>query len=206
MSMGKKHASVVALAALIALILGGCGGSSDHSTPSTMVSTPDHPVIVLPIRPRPPRSAIPIAREKLRETLAEPTSPASPAAVIRRLELLTDVLYQAGRCGEHEETCDYERWEKLAAKIGRQVIFWGFGTGESEVPALRRTLIEEGFHHQGEKHGYRSISARTWGQRLLVLEERRAAECRAIPTCPYEEREAEVARLRRMMDLPVGHG
>jgi hypothetical protein len=188
------------------LVLGGCGGSSEHSTPSTMVSTPDHPVIILPIRPRPPRSAIPAARAKLRKTLAEPTSPASPAAVIRRLELLTDVLYQSGRCGEHEETCDYERWEKLAEKIGKQVIFWGFGDGESSVPALRRQLIEEAFHNQAAKHGYQNPSTRTWGQRLVALEERVVADCRGIPTCPYEEHEAAVAKLRREMGLPERDG
>jgi hypothetical protein len=197
--MGK----VVALVAFVVVALAavaGCGGSSDTSPGNTDPENGELLGVPFEIHPRPPRSAIPIARAKLRKTLAEPTSPASPAAVIRRLELLIDVMYQAGRCGEYEETCNYERWEKLATRIWKQVVFWGFG---EEVPGLRRTLIEEGFHNQGSKHGYRSVAARTWGQRLLVLEERRAADCKAIPTCPYEEREAAAANLRRQMGLPA---
>jgi hypothetical protein len=195
----RKVALVTLVVAALAAVA-GCGGSSDMSTGNTDPGTGELLGVPFPIHPRPPRSAIPIARAKLRKTLAEPTSPASPAAVIRRLELLIDVMYQAGRCGEYEETCDYERWEKLATRIWKQVVYWGFG---EEVPGLRRTLIEEGFHNQGSKHGYRSVAARTWGQRLLELEVRRAAQCKAIPTCPYEEREAAAADLRREMGLPA---
>jgi hypothetical protein len=158
-------------------------------------------VTVLPICPRPPRSAIPIARARLRKTLAEDPNRFFPAAVIRRLELLVDVMYQAGRCGEHEiEECDYERWNRAAAKLWRQVVLDGFG---EEVRGLRRVLIEEGFHNQAARHGPRSIGARTWGRRLLRLEERDAAQCRGISTCPFEEIEAAAAKLRREMGLPA---
>lgn len=197
--------------AMVAMVAAGCGGSSGSSTSvsgsstsassmsCTRENTPAHPVIVLPICPRPPRTAIPIARAKLRKTLAEGTDPDSPAAVIRRLELLVDVMYQAGRCGEHEiEECDYERWNRLAAKIWRQVIADGY---EEEVRGLRRVMIEEGFHNEAARHGPRSIAARTWGKRLLRLEEKGAGQCRGIPTCDYEKLEAAAAKLRREMGL-----
>src|ERR1700759_3879931 len=112
---------VVALGVTLAL-LAGCGGSSGSSTSASSLSctqenTPTNPVVVLPICPRPPRSAIPIARAKLRKTIAEVHDPDLPAAVIRRLELLVDVMYQAGRCGEHEiNECDYERWNRQGGK------------------------------------------------------------------------------------------
>jgi Protein of unknown function (DUF4232) len=192
--------------AMAALVIAGCGGSSDSSSTTTSSmsctreNTPTHPVIVLPICPRPPRSEIPIARAKLRKTIAEVHDPYLPAAVIRRLELLVDVMYQAGRCGEHEiEECDYERWNRQAAKIWRQVVIAGFG---EEVRGLRRVLIEEGFHNAAARHGPRSIGARTWGRRLLRLEERSAAQCRGIPTCGFEKLEAAAAKLRREMGLP----
>src|SRR6201999_695350 len=167
----------------------------------TQENTPAHPVVVLPICPRPPRSAIPVARAKLRKTIAEVHDPYLPAAVIRRLQLLVDVMYQAGRCGEHEiEECDYERWNRQAAKIWRQVVIAGFG---EEVRGLRRVLIEEGFHNQAARHGPRSIAARTWGRRLVRLEEKGAAQCLGIPTCGYEKIEAAAAKLRREMGLPA---
>ncbi len=210
--MGRARSICAAAATLILLaLLAGCGGSSGSSTSHSSTSassmsctqknTPAHPVIVLPICPRPPRSAIPIARAKLRKTIAEVHDPYLPAAVIRRLELLVDVMYQAGRCGEHEiEECDYERWNRQAAKIWRQVVIAGFG---EEVRGLRRVLIEEGFHNQAARHGPRSISARTWGRRLLWLEEKDAGQCRGIPTCDYEKIEAAAAKLRREMGLPA---
>src|ERR1700721_3088112 len=145
--MRRRGSLAVALVAMAALVIAGCGGSSGSSSTTTSSmsctreNTPAHPVIVLPICPRPPRSAIPIARAKLRKTIAEVHDPYLPAAVIRRLELLVDVMYQAGRCGEHEiEECDYERWNRQAAKIWRQVVLAGFG---EEVRGLRRVLIEE---------------------------------------------------------------
>jgi hypothetical protein len=192
--------------AMVALVAAGCGGSSGSSSSASSMSctrenTPAHPVIVLPICPRPPRSAIPIARARLRKTLAEPTDPDLPAVVIRRLELLVDVMYQAGRCGEHEiQECDYERWDRLAAKIFRQVVSHGY---EEEVRGLRRVMIEEGFHNQAARHGPRSIGARTWGRRLLRMEEREAGQCRGIPTCAYRKLEAAAAKLRREMGLPA---
>lgn len=197
--------------AMVALVVAGCGGSSSSSTPASSTSassrsctrknTPAHPVIVLPICPRPPRSAIPIARAKLRKTIAEVHDPYLPAAVIRRLELLVDVMYQAGRCGEHEiQECDYERWNRAATKIWRQVVLAGFG---EEVRGLRRVLIEEGFHNQAARHGPRSIGARTWGLRLLRLEEKGVSQCRGIPTCDFRKLEAASAKLRREMGLPA---
>ncbi len=203
-------AAVVTLILLV-LAVAGCGGSSGSSTSGSSTSasslsctqedTPTNPVVVLPICPRPPRSSIPIARAKLRKTIAEVHDPYLPAAVIRRLELLVDVMYQAGRCGEHEiEECDYERWNRAAATIWRQVVIDGFG---EEVRGLRRVLIEEGFHNQAARHGPRSIGARTWGRRLLRLEERDAGQCRGIPTCGYEKIEAAAAKLRREMGLPA---
>src|ERR1700753_2671155 len=159
--MGGRARSICGAAViliLLALVAAGCGGSSGSSTSGssrsgsstsasslscTQENTPANPVVVLPICPRPPRSAIPVARAKLRKTIAEVHDPYLPAAVIRRLELLVDVMYQAGRCGEHEiEECDYERWNRAAAKIWRQVGLAGFG---EEVRGLRRVLIEEGF-------------------------------------------------------------
>jgi hypothetical protein len=110
-------------------------------------------------------------------------------------------MYQAGRCGEHEiEECDYERWNQLAAKIWRQVIADGY---EEEVRGLRRVMIEEGFHNAAARHGPRSIAARTWGRRLLRLEEGSAGDCRGIPTCDYQKLEAAAAKLRREMGLPA---
>jgi hypothetical protein len=202
----RRLAAIAAVTILVLLAVAGCGGSSGSSTSASSTSctqenTPAHPVVVLPICPRPPRSAIPIARAKLRKTLAEDPNPYVPAAVIRRLELLVDVMYQAGRCGEHEiEECDYERWNRAAAKIWRQVVLDGFG---EEVRGLRRVLIEEGFHNQAARHGPRSIGARTWGRRLLRLEERDAGQCRGTPTCGFEEIEASATKLRREMGLPA---
>lgn len=125
--------------------------------------------------------------------------------MIRRLEFLTDVLYQVGRCGEYElDECDWARWGKLAAKIARQTIDWGFGVSisgreEPSVFSLRRTLIEKAYYRQGRAHGFRTLSTRTWGRRLLALEERTVGQCKGIPTCPYEKYEARIAKLRREM-------
>jgi Protein of unknown function (DUF4232) len=195
---------------VVALLVAGCGGSSGSSSDSSTTAaslpcaqnnTPAHPVVVLPICPRPPRSAIPIARARLRKTLAEVKDPDLPAVVIRRLELLVDVMYQAGRCGEHEiEECNYERWNHQVAKIWKQAIVAGYF---EEIVGLRRVLIEEGFHNQAARNGPRSIGARTWGRRLLRLEEKGAGQCRGIPTCDYEKVEAAAAQLRREMGLPA---
>ncbi len=207
--MGRR--GILAAVIAVSVIVGaGCGGSSGSSSgistsasslTCTQKNTPEHPVIVLPICPRPPRSAIPVARKKLRALIAEPTDPDSPADVIRRLELLVDVMYQAGRCGEHEiQECNYERWNHQVAKIWKQVVLAGYG---EEVLGLRRFLIEEGFHNQAARNGPRSIGARTWGLRLLRLEEKGAGQCRGIPTCDYEKIEAAAAKLRREMGLPA---
>jgi hypothetical protein len=207
----RGRASIAAAALALALALAACGGSggsgSSPSTPSTEERLTPQGGIVFPIHPRPPRSQIKVAQHELRQVIAGKRSPGSLPAVIRRLEFLTDTLYQVGRCGEYElDECNWARWEKLAAKIARQTIFWGFGVSTSgrEEPSafsLRRTLIEKAYHRQGRRHGFRTLSTRTWGRRLLALEERTVGQCKGIPTCPYEKYEARIAKLERQMDF-----
>jgi hypothetical protein len=184
---------------LLAATLAACGSGSRSSTsaaPSEIY------VQRLDIHPRPPESAIPVAQHHLREALNLKKSPGSLEATIRRNELLTDILYQVGRCREHEAKCNDGRWERLGAKIARSIIFWGYALGtsgayEASEPAVHRSTVERQFRRRKVKYGAHSAAARASGVRLLALELERVGPCKAIPTCPYEEIERAIAKLER---------
>jgi hypothetical protein len=194
----RRTAAILAVLALAALA-DGCGSGSS----STVPSRPDETYVQrLDIHPRPPQSAIPVARRHLREALALKKSPGSLEATIRRNELLTAVLYQVGRCREHEAKCDDGRWERIGARIARSIIFWGYalGTGsefEASKPAVHRATIERRFRHESAAYGVHSADARAWGLRLLALELKGLGPCKGIPTCPYEKIEARIAALEK---------
>ncbi len=193
----------IAAVFVLVAIVAGCGSGSGSGSSTSSTSRPSEEYFRrLHIHPRPPESIIPVAKRHLREALALKKSPGSLEATIRRNELLTDILYQVGRCREHEAKCNDGHWERLGGKVARSIIFWGYALGtsgayEASTPAVHVATVKRRFHQSAAAEGVHSITARSWGLRLLALELKELGPCQATPTCPFEEIEARIAKLER---------